>query len=207
MRDEKAVEVVDSRGPIPQGRQQQWRRSRSLHLIQRSSAAGSASPLRTTRCPAESRFFRWLPSADRGLEKPRSRSVLAAEAGRLGLLRVDRGVARNAVKVAAMLCPNNLKAFGNTIHMRVPPVCLRKPGNAGLSANRTPKIFYPAVQNDHSSSMRFGRSTFQIGTHDVPWLIWCLIGRLACPTENVSRLSDIKGICCSHHRLAFGTYR
>jgi hypothetical protein len=49
---------------------------------------------------------------------------------------------------------NNLKAIGNAFHMYVPSVLLRKPGCAGLSANGTPKIFNPTVEDDHHPNMR-----------------------------------------------------
>jgi hypothetical protein len=48
-----------------------------------------------------------------------------------------------------MLQRDNLKAFGNAIHMRVPSVRLRKPGCAGFSAIGAPKIFNPMVEDDH----------------------------------------------------------
>jgi hypothetical protein len=54
-------------------------------------------------------------------------------------------VAGNAVKVAAIPFPDNLKAFGNAIHMYVPSIRLRKQGCAGFSANRTSKIFNPTI--------------------------------------------------------------
>ena len=69
-------------------------------------------------------------------------------------LRVNWGVACRAEKVADILEPNNLKALGNAIRMRVPSVRLRKPGGAGLSTIRTPKVFNPMVEDDHSPNMR-----------------------------------------------------
>ena len=54
---------------------------------------------------------------------------------------------------AAILGLDNLKAFGNAIHMWAPSVRLRKPGCAGLLAIRTPKVFSPVVEDDHPSIM------------------------------------------------------
>jgi hypothetical protein len=45
--------------------------------------------------------------------------------------------------------------------MCVPSVRLRKPGCAGLSTIRTPKIFTPMVEDDHPPNMRCGSSVFQ----------------------------------------------
>jgi|ERR1700722_1944335 len=66
----------------------------------------------------------------------------------------DWNVARSAAKVAAIPGLDNFKAFGNAIYMCVPSVRLRKPGCAGFSAIRTPKIFCPVVEDDHPSIMR-----------------------------------------------------
>src|SRR5260370_15996144 len=52
-----------------------------------------------------------------------------------------RTVARRAVKVAA----DNLKAFGNAVHLYVPRILIRRrnPGCAGLSAIGALKVFNP----------------------------------------------------------------
>src|SRR4051812_39021440 len=60
---------------------------------------------------------------------------------------LDRRVARTAEKIAAIVCPNNLKAMWNAIHVEIPRifVCCRKLGFAHLSAIRTSKNFNPTV--------------------------------------------------------------
>jgi hypothetical protein len=73
-------------------------------------------------------------------------------------LWVNWGVAFRAEKVADILEPDNLKALGNAIRMRAPSVRLRKPGGAGLSTIRTPKVFNPMVEDDHSANMRLWMS-------------------------------------------------
>jgi hypothetical protein len=42
--------------------------------------------------------------------------------------------------------------------MCVPSVRLRKPGCAGFSAIRTPKVFNPLVEDDHPSNMAYGET-------------------------------------------------
>jgi hypothetical protein len=73
-----------------------------------------------------------------------------------------RAVARSAVKDA----PNNLKAIGNAFHMCVPTILLRKPGFAGFSAIRTPKIFNPVFENGHLPNMSLPAGTNQANYHD-----------------------------------------
>ena len=78
-------------------------------------------------------------------------------------LWVHWALAGRAVKVAA----DNLKAFRNAIHSGIPSIGLRKPGNAGLSTDGTPKIFSPTVEDDHPSNMtlRRDRSTPPVAEH------------------------------------------
>jgi hypothetical protein len=45
--------------------------------------------------------------------------------------------------------------------MCVPSVVLRKPGCAGLSANGTPKIFNPTVEDDHPANILLWRAWFK----------------------------------------------
>ena len=76
-------------------------------------------------------------------------------------------VAGRAVKVTAILGLDKIKAFGKGIHVYVPSVRLRKPGCAGLSANGTPKVFNPAVWDDHRSTMSLRRDgSSQLGCHN-----------------------------------------
>jgi hypothetical protein len=62
-------------------------------------------------------------------------------------------VAGRAVKVAATLGLDKIKAFGKFIHVYGPSVRLRKPGCAGLSAIWASKIFNPTLDYDHPSNM------------------------------------------------------
>ena len=76
-------------------------------------------------------------------------------------------VAGRAVKVAATLGLDKIKAFGKFIHVYVPSGLVRKPGCAGLSANGTPKVFNPAVWGDHRSTMSLRRDgSSQLGCHN-----------------------------------------
>jgi hypothetical protein len=62
-------------------------------------------------------------------------------------------VAGRAVKVAASLGLDKIKAFRKFIHVYGPSVRLRKPGCAGLSAIWAPKLFNPTLDYDHLSNM------------------------------------------------------
>jgi hypothetical protein len=62
-------------------------------------------------------------------------------------------VAGRAVKVAATLGLDKIKAFGKFIHVDGPSVRLRKPGCAGLSAIWAPKFFNPTLDYAHPSNM------------------------------------------------------
>ena len=79
----------------------------------------------------------------------------------LHTLWFHRAVARRAVKVADIPGLDNLKAFGNAIHLYVPRIFVRRrnPGRAGLSATRAPKILNPTVAG-HPSNTRRNLETF-----------------------------------------------
>jgi hypothetical protein len=80
------------------------------------------------------------------------------------------------VKVAAILRRDDLKAFGNAIHMCVPSVRLRKPGCAGFSAIRAPKIFNPVVEDDHRGTDQASYTATII--YPVPsYPVWDIIAR------------------------------
>jgi hypothetical protein len=79
----------------------------------------------------------------------RAGAVLLRPPTKAALLGFHRTVAEIAVKVAAITGLDNLKAFGNAIHVCVPSVRLRKPGCAGFSAIGTPQIFNPTVEDDN----------------------------------------------------------
>src|SRR3981189_3971927 len=68
-------------------------------------------------------------------------------------------VARRAVKVAATLGLDKIKAFRKFIHVYGPSVRLRRPGCAGLSAIWASKIFNPTLDYDHPSNMSAQRGT------------------------------------------------
>jgi hypothetical protein len=88
----------------------------------------------------------WLCRAGHRISVGAIKMKEAANCG--GLLGFDCTVTEIAVKVAAIVGLDNLKAFGNAIHMCVPSVLLRKPGCAGFSAVGTPQIFNPTVEDD-----------------------------------------------------------
>ena len=97
-----------------------------------------------------------------------------------------------AVKVAAIAGLDNLKAFGNAIHMCVPSVRLRKQGCAGFSAIRTPKIFNPVVEDDHPSNMSLRRDgSSQLSCHNQTDPLPSFVGR--CPVWVQKQTSSIEG--------------
>jgi hypothetical protein len=74
------------------------------------------------------------------------------------LLGLHRAVARRTVKVDAVLGFDNLKAFGEAIHLYIQrTIHLRKLGGAGLFALGTAKNFNPMVVSDHPANMSLGR--------------------------------------------------
>jgi hypothetical protein len=94
-----------------------------------------------------------------GAPRDRDRIETLAEAvGLLLLLGFHRAVARRAVKVDAVLGFDNLKAFGEAIHLYLQrTIHLRKLGGAGLFALGTAKNFNPMVVSDHLANMSLGR--------------------------------------------------
>ena len=74
------------------------------------------------------------------------------------LLGLHRAVARRTVKVDAVLGFDNLKAFGEAIHLYLQrTIHLRKLGRAGLFALGTAKNFNPmVVVSDHPANMSLG---------------------------------------------------
>src|ERR1019366_6489556 len=69
------------------------------------------------------------------------------------------------------------------IHTCVPSVRLRKPGCAGFSAIRTPKIFNPVVEDDHPSNMSLRQDgSSQLSCHNQTDPVPSFVGR--CPLKN-----------------------